>query len=140
MEDTFSIEQIPAVLTLKLRQAELYPDSSLMEMQLEEDEQGVHFGLFHKNQLIAVVSCFLRGKEMQFRKFATTKGYQQKGFGTALLTYIIEFAKKEGIKKIWCNARTSATGFYKKSGMGETDEFFIKNGVDYVIMIKELNK
>ncbi|MBD3749675.1 MAG: GNAT family N-acetyltransferase [Sphingobacteriales bacterium] len=133
------MEQIPPAATLRLRQAELYPDLAFEDLSLPEDEEGIHFGLFHQNQLIAVVSCFLKAEEMQFRKFATQKAFQHQGFGSALLKYIFEFAKAENKKKIWCNARSSATSFYKKFGMLETDQKFSKADIDYIIMEKELN-
>ena len=77
-------------------------------------------------------------KSMQFRKFATLKEYQHKGFGTALLKYVLAFAEEQKTKRIWCNARTTAIGFYQKFGMVETDEKFFRDGIDYVIMEKEL--
>ena len=39
-----------------------------------------------------------------------------------------------GGKRIWCNARTSATGFYEKFGFQSKDEYFSEQGVDFVIM------
>jgi ribosomal protein S18 acetylase RimI-like enzyme len=134
-----SIEQITPILTLKIRQAELYPNLTLKEVQLDEDEEGLHFGYFHENKLISVVSCFEKDdKSMQFRKFATLKEYQHKGFGTALLKYVLAFAEEQKTKRIWCNARTTAIGFYQKLGLKETDIKFYKDGNDYVIMEKEL--
>lgn len=139
-EKHFLIEQIPPAATLRLRQAELYPDLPFEELILPEDAEGIHFGLFHQNQLISVVSCFLKAEEMQFRKFATQQKFQHQGFGSALLKYIFEFAEAENKKKIWCNARSTATEFYKKFGMVETEQKFSKAGIDYIIMEKELNK
>ena len=54
----YSIEQIAPAATLRVRQAELYPLMLLKKLQLEEDEDGIHFGLFHDDKLISVVSCF----------------------------------------------------------------------------------
>ncbi|MEO5911403.1 MAG: GNAT family N-acetyltransferase [Pelobium sp.] len=137
----YSIEQIPPVLTLKIRQAELYPKLPLKELQLHEDEDGIHFGLFHQNKLIAVVSYFDKGGSIiQFRKFATLKEFQHRGFGAALLNYIFAYAEEQKIKKIWCNARSTAIDFYKKFGMEETEERFSRDGIDYIVMEKELNK
>ncbi|WP_232456795.1 GNAT family N-acetyltransferase [Pedobacter psychrophilus] len=135
----YSIEQIPPAATLRVRQAELYPLMLLKKLQLEEDEDGIHFGLFHDDKLISVVSCFEKEDGcVQFRKFATLKEFQHQGFGTALLTYIMAFAEEQKTKKIWCNARSTAIGFYQKLGLTETDEKFTRDGIDYVIMEKEL--
>ena len=135
----YSIEQIAPAATLRVRQAELYPLMLLKKLQLEEDEDGIHFGLFHDDKLISVVSCFEKNDgNIQFRKFATIKEFQNQGFGTALLKYILAFAEEQKMKKIWCNARTTAIGFYQKLGLKETDLRFSKDGNDYVIMEKEL--
>ncbi|MBK0383860.1 GNAT family N-acetyltransferase [Pedobacter sp. SD-b] len=140
MENTdYSIEQIAPAATLMIRQAELYPLMLLKKLQLENDEEGIHFGLFHKNKLVSVVSCFEGiDKSMQFRKFVTLKEFQHQGFGSALLNYVLAFADEQKTKKIWCNARTTAIGFYQKFGMIETSDRFSKNGIDYVVMQKEL--
>nr|MBC7611323.1 GNAT family N-acetyltransferase [Pseudopedobacter sp.] len=137
----FSIEQIPPAATLMVRQAELYPKLLLKKLQLEEDEDGIHFGLYHQDKLISVVSCFDKGNGIiQFRKFATLKEFQHQGFGSALLNYIFAYAEEQKAYKIWCNARSTATNFYKKFGMIETDQKFSKDDIDYIILEKELNK
>lgn len=41
-----------------------------------------------------------------------------------------------GVKTIWCNARTDKVSFYKRLGMKETGEEFVKEKVEYVIMHK----
>ena len=133
------IEQITHELTWRLRQKELYPELPIHEMKLDEDLDGIHFGLFLDKELISVISVFEKANSMQFRKFATHKEYQHKGYGTLLLNYIIAFAIQEKKSSIWCNARESATGFYQKLGFIETDEKFIRSGINYIIMKKELN-
>jgi len=133
------IEQITHKLTWDLRQKELYPELPIHEIKLDEDLDGIHFGLFLDNQLIAIVSLFEKGDAMQFRKFATHKQYQHKGYGTTLLKHIIAFAIQEKKSAIWCNARESATGFYEKLGLKKTDEKFSRSGINYIIMKKELN-
>lgn len=133
------IEQIPHELTWDLRQKELYPELPINEMRLEEDINGLHFGLFTDNKLITIVSVFDKNNSLQFRKFATNKEYQQKGYGSTLLKYIIDFAIQQKKSSIWCNARESATGFYKKLGFEETNEKFTRSGINYIIMKKELN-
>jgi GNAT superfamily N-acetyltransferase len=131
-----SIEQIRPELTWYLRQKVLYPAQKLYEMEMEEDLNGVHFGAFTDNKLVAVVSLFLKGGDFQFRKFAVDAGYQGKGIGNMLLAYINDFAQADGGTRIWCNARLSAIGFYLKNGFQQTSQFFSKNGFDYEILEK----
>ncbi len=128
------IEQITQELTWKLRQQELYPDLPISEIKLPEDDEGMHLGLFHENQLITVVSLFANDKDIQFRKFATDKAFQNQGFGKQMLQYVFDYASENNFERIWCNARTSALGFYEKFDMVQQGDTFTKGSIDYVIM------
>jgi GNAT superfamily N-acetyltransferase len=134
-----SIEQIRPELTWYLRQKVLYPAQKLYEMEMDEDRDGIHFGAFADNKLIAIVSLFeVESHDFQFRKFAVDADYQGKGIGNQLLSYITDFARNDGGKRLWCNARSTATGFYDRNGFRHTGEFFTRNGFDYEILEKSL--
>jgi GNAT superfamily N-acetyltransferase len=133
-----SIEQIVPELTWRLRRDMLYPGSEIIDMEMEVDRNGIHFGAFVDNKLAGVISLFREGDDFQFRKFAVDRAFQNKGIGTALLNYITEFAHEDGGLKLWCNARLNATGFYLKNGFIQTHNVFSRNGYDYVIMQKML--
>jgi GNAT superfamily N-acetyltransferase len=133
-----SIEQIRPELTWRLRRDVLYPGQKLFEMELEEDRDGTHFGAFKDNKLVAVVSLFQKGDDFQFRKLAVDPEVQKIGVGTALLNYITNYAADNGGKRIWCNARNTAFGFYLKAGFKLTGHQFSRNGFDYEIMEKAI--
>jgi GNAT superfamily N-acetyltransferase len=133
---TMHIEQIRPELTWKLRQQVLYPAETVSQMKMDEDDNGYHFALFYNNYIVAVVSLFPNSSDFQFRKFAVEENMQGKGVGKELLSYIQDFAIAEGAKRIWCNARLSAIGFYSKMGYIQTGEQFSKNSFDYEIMEK----
>ena len=117
----------------------MYSDKDPAFVKLEDDEEGIHFGLFENNKLISVGSWFRRNElEAQFRKLATVEQFRNMGFGTLLLSHIIEFSKTEKIKTLWCNARVDALNFYKRKGFTETDTVFTKGGIDYVIVQLDL--
>ncbi len=132
------IEQITPQLTWPLRRDVLYPAAEITDMEMEADQEGIHFGAFANSELVGVISLFREGDDFQFRKFAVGPAFQNKGIGAALLNYIGVFATNDGGAKLWCNARLGATGFYKKNGFALTDQMFSKNGHDYVIMEKAL--
>ena len=129
-----SIEQIPAAMTWHLRQEVMYPEMSLEDMMLPDDESGIHFGLFDQNLLISVISTFERGEEMQFRKFATRNEFQGKGYGKQLFEYVLDFARFRGAKRIWLNARTNVSALYERYGFLKTEKTYFKDGYDFVIM------
>ena len=103
-------------------------------MKLPDDENGIHIGVYEKDVLVSVMSIFLHGREVQFRKLATKVEEQQKGYASALMQWLIDDANDMKLPRLWCNARLGATSFYHKFGYMEAEEKFSKNGFDYVIM------
>lgn len=128
------IEQIRPELTWRMRQKVLYPAHKLYEMEMEEDNYGYHFGAFMDDELVGVVSLFQNGDDFQFRKFAVDESVQGKGIGKTMLQHLVDFAINENAKRLWCNARISAIGFYLKYGFTPTGQLFTKNGFDYEIL------
>lgn len=122
----------------ELRHKVMWPNEDFNYIKLKDDVSGIHLGLFKDNILISVVSLFIDKEEAQFRKFATLRSEQGKGFGSRLLESVFEEAKIHDVKRIWCNARKNKSHFYQKFGLQETDRSFMKNGKSYVIMEKFL--
>jgi phosphoribosylformimino-5-aminoimidazole carboxamide ribotide isomerase len=135
-----SIEQIRPELTWQLRQQVLYPAQKLYEMELDEDNEGVHFGAFTEDKLVGIISLFQHDVSFQFRKLAVLAEFQKMGIGNSLLNRVEEYAKSENWETIWCNARVSAIGFYLKAGYSHTGKLFSKNGFDYEILEKSIKK
>ena len=128
------IKAIQASETWQIRHEVMWPDQPFEFVQLEEDNSGFHFGVFEDHKLVSIVSCFIEGKEMQFRKLATLTEYQGKGIASHLLEYILQFAKEKHLEKVWCNARTNKKAFYEKFGMKDTFKTFVKAAQEFTIM------
>lgn len=129
-----AIEQVPAYVVWPIRQEVMYPEHTIEQVKLADDEDGIHLALYDNRKLISIVSLFLSGDEMQFRKFATLKAYQNRGYGSELLKYVFTLYKQYHCKRLWCNARLSATMFYKNFGFTETAHRFYKDGHEFIIM------
>jgi len=128
------IKPIKASQTWQIRHEVMWPDQPLEFVQLEEDNLGLHFGVFDQKKLISIVSCFVVDEEMQFRKLATLQKFQGNGSASQLLHYILKLAKENNLKKVWCNARTNKKSFYEKFGMKDTLKTFIKANQEFTIM------
>ncbi|MWB96084.1 GNAT family N-acetyltransferase [Flavobacterium sp. GA093] len=128
------IIQISASDTWQIRHEVMWPDHPLEFVQLDEDNEGIHFGVYLEEKLVSIVSCFITNDEMQFRKLATLENYQGKGIASALIKHILQLAKEKELKKVWCNARTNKKSFYENFGMKDTLQLFSKAGQDYTIM------
>lgn len=134
-----TVNEVPLSDVWQLRQEVMYPHDSIDVVKLDNDEAGIHLGLYEEGQLITVISLFLSEQKLQFRKFATRKNFQGNGFGTFLLQYVIEWAKANHYKIVWCNARVSAVDFYKQFDLKPFGETWEKNGIEYIKMQMELN-
>ncbi|CAH1191557.1 hypothetical protein PAECIP111892_00670 [Paenibacillus auburnensis] len=118
----------------QLRHEVMWPERELDYVKLEDDDAGLHYGLFEGEELISVVSLFIGGNEAQFRKFATQESQQGKGYGSRLLQHMLNEAESSGVKRIYCNARSHKAAFYQRFGLAVTDQTFTKGGKDYIIM------
>ena len=75
----------------------------------------------------------------RFRKFACDPQHQGKGIGSELLQRVCEAAVTEmECSVIWCDARSSAAGWYERRGMQRFGETFFKGDIEYVRMRREL--
>jgi len=128
------IKAIEALQTWQIRHEVMWPDQPFEFVQLEEDNLGLHFGVFDHEKLVSIVSCFIVDDEMQFRKLATLEEFQGKGIASQLLNYILELAKEKNLNKMWCNARTNKKTFYEKFGMKDTHKTFVKANQEFTIM------
>ncbi|KAF8148219.1 hypothetical protein B0H34DRAFT_679849 [Crassisporium funariophilum] len=148
--------------TLQLRHSVLWPNMPLAHVCLPEDGVGLHLGalLPHKSGPIAVISLFIQGvpidkdfslsrtndgqdivlddtskRAVQFRKFACDPEFQGKGIGTQLLMYALSMSRSQlDVTTVWCDARTTAQGWYAKRGFVPFGECFHKGPVEYIRM------
>ena len=137
---TIQIREITAAETWPLRHGVMWPDKPFAYVQLPDDDQGYHYGLFENEQLVSVLSLFLNGTDSRFRKFATLTTHQRHGYGSRLLLHVLQAAEGLGAKRIWCSARVEAAPFYEKFGMREFDGRFTHEGMPYVKMERQLGQ
>lgn len=128
------IRNIPYSSTWAIRHQVMWPDRTIEYVKLPHDKDGQHFGLFIEDEIVSIVSVFLVGKVAQFRKFATLKEEQGKGYGSRLLSFVIEELISSNIEKVWCNARSNKAKYYERFGLRRTNQSFSRGGIDYVIM------
>lgn len=133
------IKQITSSETLAIRHKVMWPTKPISFVMLPNDENGKHYGLFLNDKLISVISIFIEDNIAQFRKFATLKEHQGKGYGSYLLEEIINLLKQEKINKLWCNARVEKTNFYKKYKLKCTEKKIKKEDIEYLIMERHFN-
>lgn len=130
------VEQIFPSLTWRIRHKAMYPNQAFDFVKLENDFDGIHFGIYVNHELSGVVSLFIADRIGQFRKLAVLPESQHQGLGTALMEYLIEFCIIQKLEKLWCNARRNATDFYEKIGFSATNQTYSAAGHNFVVMEK----
>ncbi|MGX7196614.1 GNAT family N-acetyltransferase [Enterococcus olivae] len=127
------IDSVDLDIVYAIRLKAMYPGEDVEIVKVPGDEHAHHYGFFDADQCVSVVSVFMEENGCQIRKFATLPDYQNKGFGTQLLNEIL----KTYSKPFFLNARKAKIGFYERFAFKETENTFIKNGHEYVVMILE---
>lgn len=128
------IAQIDFDDTLDIRQKVLWPTKPREFCVVDGDEQATHYGVFSDGRLVGVASTYEQSGSVRLRKFAVDAEFQGSGFGSALLTHIINEVKDSGSRNFWCDARETALNFYHRFGMLPEGDRFYKAGVPYYTM------
>ena len=145
MLESAEIRPIATAETYPLRLKILRPGRPLSAAQFAEDERATHFGCFVQAQLIGIVTTFaqpLKGESQtafQLRGMAVDEDFQGQGYGEKLVRTCCDFARSQGARIIWCNARLEANNFYRKQGFAiRGDEFLIADAGPHYVMWRAL--
>ncbi len=80
----------------------------------DDDPDAVHLGAFVRGRCVGVATLLPDGG-LRLRGMAVEPDLQGRGIGAALVRRAQETAARAG-QDLWCNARASAAGFYRKLG------------------------
>lgn len=134
------VKRISSSDTRSIRQKILRPSGSLEDCIFDGDDDDLtfHLGAFTDGKLVSVASfyfenhrSYVKDHEYQYRLrgMATLNDYRAQGFSSALLKTAFPLIKQNQCQFLWCNARTSARGFYEKVGFEATSDVFEIEGI-----------
>ncbi len=103
------------------------------KFQGDEEATTMHFGV-ERNGSIQAIASFIPAnlidgdlKQYQLRGMAVDLDAQGTGLGGFLISAASAYFKDKAVDLIWCNARESAYGFYRKNGFeNENQEFNVE--------------
>lgn len=125
------LREITAAQTLSLRQAVLWPDKPLSQLQVPGDDSALHIGAFYGEDLVGVGSFFASRDGVQLRKLAVLPAQRGGGLGVRIVLHGAHRARADGARVLWCDARETAIGFYQKIGFAIDPKRFQKSGLWY---------
>jgi GNAT superfamily N-acetyltransferase len=136
------VRAISAAATRPLRHAILRPGQAPEQLVYRGDDEPdtLHAGAFRDGALVGIASV-ARGPcpradfpdPWQLRGMATASEVRGLGYGRALIRACLRHVAARGGLTLWCNGRTSASGFYIALGftpLGE--EFVTETGPHYI--------
>ena len=89
----------------------------------------MHLAAYLNDQVVGTVTVFpepLDGEPAwRLRGMAVDPALQNSGVGSAIMQDMTRRLRDQGVGVLWCNARTSALGFYRKQGFEVVGEEFI---------------
>jgi len=142
------IALISAEDTVPLRHSILRPHQTAADCVYpgDADEESYHIGAFVADDLVCIASFFRQTSDrfeqpyqVRLRGMATAVEHRSQGIATRVLSQGEVLARAEGVKILWCNARTTAAGYYEKLGYtAKGDEFDIAGIGPHYVMFKEL--
>ncbi|MGB6127167.1 MAG: GNAT family N-acetyltransferase [Psychrilyobacter sp.] len=133
-----TIKEVPIEKILTIRREVMWPDKDINFVKVKGDDKAIHLGVYKNDKVVSIISLYITKNSLQFRKFATLKNEQKKGYGTLLLKEVFKLSAKKNINYIWCNARKNKTSFYEKFEMISTGKEFFKSEKSYIIMGKKI--
>ncbi len=130
---TFEIRVLPAAAVRPLRLSVLRSDGRPEDVVWpgDDDPAARHLGAFAAGKLVGIASIRPaphpsdpRPDDWQLRGMATRSEVRGQGAGKAVLSACLAHAAGEGGRRLWCNARTSAAGFYERAGFSKVGAEF----------------
>ncbi len=108
-----------------------------VELEWDEfDDSSIHFLASINSSPVATARLKSNG---QFGRMAVLAEYRQQGIGSALLQFVIQQAKKQNCRTLYCHAQTSALDFYQRHGFNTCSDEFDDAGIPHREMIIQLD-
>lgn len=137
---TLDVRPVPIHETRALRRDVLRPGHTLEAVASREPDGAHAVGAYAGDELVAVGFVLPEGEPgaWRIRGMATTPEARNRGAGSAVLATLIEHARGNGARRIWCNARTPALAFYERAGMRRASEEYDapESGPHYVMELR----
>jgi predicted GNAT family N-acyltransferase len=143
-----TVEQVDAEVTYELRGAILRPNGGEITWAGDEDAATFHLAARTADDRIVGVVRFspapcpwrpLATAAWQLRGMATDTAVRGSGAGRAMVEDGLRRVADRGGDLVWCDARTSAAGFYERMGFVVVTDEFEKPGIGpHVGMVTEV--
>ncbi len=141
------VELVPAAVIRPLSHRVLRPGLPAGAASYAEDDLSdtLHVAAYDEaGEVVACATFFPEAYEgapaWRLRGMASEPAVRGQGYGARALLRGTDEARARGARLLWCNARTSAVGFYTRHGWRTVgDEFDIEHVGPHYAMVRELS-
>jgi len=98
------------------------------------DNVAKHVIVIYKNKPVGCARIRFIGKKAKLERIALLKRYRSKGFGKAIMKYLINYAKKHKVKEIVLHSQCYIKDFYKICGFKPRGKTFMDAGIKHIEM------
>jgi len=131
------VDEVGPEVTYELRGAVLRPDGGEITWAGDEDAATFHLAASVDGRIVGVVRFSpapcpwrpLAAAPWQLRGMATEPDVRGSGVGRVLLADGLRRVAERGGDVVWCDARTTAAGFYERMGFTVVTDEFDKPGI-----------
>lgn len=134
-------QEVPLELIRDLRHQVLRGGNVKGEFAYPDDPAITHLAVLDDGLVVSCATAFPEPYEAnssawRIRGMATDPRYQGRGCGKLLVAAILDKARDQGVGVVWCNARTSALGFYQSCGFDAIGpEFITDTGLPHRVAV-----
>ncbi|MCC6601548.1 MAG: GNAT family N-acetyltransferase [Crocinitomicaceae bacterium] len=128
------VEKIYPYQTYPLRFSVLWPHRNGVDdcaMTGDEEENTFHLGVFSEDRIASIGSVLKESStklsmpvQFRLRAMATSPESRGRGLGQELIRCALKEVRSRGGNVLWCDARSTAVDFYKKSGFTFSEEIY----------------
>jgi GNAT superfamily N-acetyltransferase len=112
----------------------------------DDDPRAWHVAVIVDDAVVSVGTVFPdtptwepgRVEAWRVRGMATRPALRGRRFGHAVLSALIEHARANGGRFLWCEARIGAISFYQRAGFVTEGEPFVMEDVEHIHMWRDL--
>ena len=98
------------------------------------DSASTHFIVLYKSKPIGCARIRTNDKA-KLERIAILKEYRNKGYGTDLVNFLIDYCKQQNINDIYLHSQYFTIAFYKKFGFESVGKEFFEAGIRHIKMI-----
>jgi len=117
----------------------VFVDEQKVPPELELDEfdtlsKAKHVIMLYKGKPIGAARIRFPKNNAKLERLALLKEYRGKGFGKAIIEYMVEYCQKKKPKEIVLHGQCYAENFYRKCGFIPRGKIFMDAGIKHIEM------